>query len=131
VTGSVVAFDYGVRATEELVGRDWLRTYRGHSRGVFNFEQSFECDVTADVAFDQLPAPQSLSTQRDWLIQHGIDGLVEAGRRIWQERAHLGDLAAIRGRSRSVEADALCDMNGLGAFLVAEWSGEAKESAVP
>ena len=51
----------------------------------------------------------------------GIAELVEEGRRLWQERAHLGDLTAIRARSRVTEADALCDPDGLGAFRVLEW----------
>ena len=48
--------------------------------------------------------------------------LVEEGRRIWHERAHLGDLEAIRARSRVNEAEALLDPAGLGSFRVLEWS---------
>jgi hypothetical protein len=83
-------------------------------------------DLTVDVAFDQLPEAASISTQADVLRAWGIDELVEAGRRTWRERAHLGDLRAIRGRSRVGEAEALLDPAGLGAFLVAEWDGERK-----
>jgi hypothetical protein len=48
----------------------------------------------------------------------GIDQLVEAGRATWRERAHLGDLEALAGRSRATEATALTDPTGLGAHRV-------------
>jgi SAM-dependent MidA family methyltransferase len=119
--GRVVAFDYGVRTTAELVGRTWLRTYTAHGRDTDPYVAPGSVDGTGDVAFDQLPVPEALSTQADWLRRWGIEELVEAGRRTWAERAHLGDLAAIRARSRVREAEALLDPDGLGAFLVAEW----------
>ena len=56
------------------------------------------------------------------LRHHGLDELVEEGRQIWSERAHIGDLAAIKGRSRVTEAEALTDRAGLGSFRVLEWS---------
>jgi hypothetical protein len=40
---------------------------------------------------------------------------------VWAERAHIGDLAALTGRSRVREAEALTAADGLGAFTVAEW----------
>ena len=43
------------------------------------------------------------------LWAHGLEGLVAEGRRVWTERAHLGDLEALRARSRVGEADALTD----------------------
>ena len=46
---------------------------------------------------------------------------MDEGRRTWQERAHLGDLEAVRARSRITEAEALLDPTGLGAFQVLEW----------
>jgi hypothetical protein len=61
--------------------------------------------------------------QADWLRAHGIDQLVEDGRAVWRERAAIGDLAALRARSRVGEAEALLDPEGLGAFSVLEWSG--------
>ena len=60
-------------------------------------------------------------SQAEFLAAHGIDELVAEGRRVWQERAHLGDLEAIRARSRVGEAEALTDPAGLGAFHVLEW----------
>nr|MBA2608206.1 hypothetical protein [Actinomycetota bacterium] len=55
------------------------------------------------------------------LRAHGIDGLVAAARATWRERAAIGDLEALKARSRVSEADALLDPSGAGGFLVAEW----------
>jgi SAM-dependent MidA family methyltransferase len=119
--GRLVCIDYGVRDTVELAGRPFLRTYRAHERGTDPFDAPGTRDITCDVAFDQLPEPDELRTQAEFLTDLGIDELVEEGRAIWAERAAIGDLAAIRGRSRVIEAEALGDPTGLGAFLVAEW----------
>ena len=81
-------------------------------------------DVTCEVAFDQLELvhrPSRTRTQAEFLESHGIGALVEEGRRTWHERAHLGDLAAVRARSRIGEGEALLDPRGLGAFEVLEW----------
>jgi SAM-dependent MidA family methyltransferase len=122
IADRVLVIDYGVRSTEELIGRDWLRTYRGHDRGGDPFEAPGRTDITCDVPFDQLPAGAEITTQAEFLHRWGIDDLVDEGRRIWTERAHLGDLEAIRARSRVTEAEALLDPAGLGGFLVAEWA---------
>lgn len=124
--GSVLCVDYG-DTTPVLAGRDpgeWLRTYRSHSRGDGPLESPGTQDITCEVAWDQLAAvaqPVSKVTQATWLRAHGIDALVEQGVRSWSERSHAPDLEAIRGRSRAVEADALVDPSGLGAFDVVEW----------
>ena len=76
---------------------------------------------TVDVPFDQLPTATRIVAQRDFLREHGIDELVEEGRRVWRERAHIGDLEALKARSRVSEASALTDPAGLGAFRVLEW----------
>ncbi len=60
-------------------------------------------------------------SQADFLTRHGIGELVEEGRLAWSERAGLGDLEAIRARSRAIEAEALMATDGLGAFTVLEW----------
>jgi hypothetical protein len=73
------------------------------------------------VAVDQLPPPTSNIAQADWLRAHRLDDLVEEGRKVWAERAHLGDLEAMKARSRVSEAEALTDPAGLGAFRVLEW----------
>ena len=123
--GRVVAFDYG-RRTAELAARpwlDWVRTYRGHQRGAHPFDALGTQDVTCEVPVDQLPTPASDRSQAEWLRAHGIEDLVEEGRRVWRERAAIGDLAALRARSRLTEAAALTDPEGLGAFRVLEWRG--------
>ena len=102
---------------------DWVRTYRGHARGGHPLTSLGEQDITCEVAVDQLPVPAQDRSQADWLRAHGIDELVEEGRAIWRERAAIGDLEAIRARSRVTEAEALLDPAGLGAFRVLEWEG--------
>ena len=124
--GRVVVIDYA-DTTANLAQRPvdaWLRTYRHHERGGPPFEDLGTQDITVEVAVDQLAAvrpPDHERSQAEFLAAHGIDELVEGGRLIWQERAHLGDLEAIRGRSRVTEAEALTDPSGLGAFRVLEW----------
>ena len=104
---------------------DWLRTYRDHERGDGPLDGPGRQDITCEVAVDQLVAavgaPVDDRTQPDWLRHWGIDGLVEEGRRVWEERAGVGDLEALRARAASVEAEALTDPTGLGAFRVLEW----------
>ena len=120
----MVALDYA-RSTAVLADRpwrEWLRTYRRHERGGSPLEDLGTQDITCDVAVDQLGvAPVWDRTQADWLRAHGLDALVEEGRRVWQERAAIGDLEAVRARSRITEAEALVDPAGLGAFRVLEW----------
>jgi SAM-dependent MidA family methyltransferase len=116
----VLLFDYGTPTTAELADREWLRTYREHGRGAGPLDAPGTQDITTDVAFDQL-SPDALTIQADWLRAHGIDALVDEARTVWQERAHLGDLEALKARSRVNEAEALLDPKGLGSFLVAEY----------
>ncbi len=121
--GRVVAIDYA-STTSDLAARpmhEWLRTYRQHVRGAPPLEDLGTQDITCEVAVDQLPEPTSNRSQADWLQAHGIAELVAEGRQIWQDRAAIGDLAAIRARSRITEAEALSDESGLGAFRVLEW----------
>ena len=124
--GRVVVVDYATD-TASLAARpwtEWLRTYRGHQRGGAPLADPGLQDVTCEVAVDQLARvrpPAADRSQAEVLAAFGIDDLVEEGRRIWQERAHIGDLAAIKARSRVTEADALADPAGLGAFRVLEW----------
>jgi SAM-dependent MidA family methyltransferase len=121
--GRVLAIDY-TATTPELAARpwpEWVRTYRGHQRGGPPLHALGTQDITCEVAVDQLPPPTTSSSQADWLRRHGIDDLVDEGRQIWRERAGIGDLAAVRARSRVREAEALLDPEGLGAFRVLEW----------
>ncbi|HBL08965.1 MAG: SAM-dependent methyltransferase [Acidimicrobiales bacterium] len=122
--GALLVVDY-CTTTGGMADRpqeEWLRTYRGHGRGGSPLASPGMQDITVDVAVDQLADGASLSTQAEFLRLHGIDGLVEEGRRTWSERAHLGDLEAVRARSRVTESEALLDTGGLGGFGVLEWS---------
>jgi SAM-dependent MidA family methyltransferase len=126
VADHVVVVDYS-STTRDLARRpqdEWLRTYRAHQRGGPPLEAPGTQDITVEVCVDQLAhvrEPSTVASQADWLRTHGIDELVDEGRRVWRERAHVGDLAALRMRSRVTEAEALLDPSGLGAFRVLEW----------
>ena len=123
--GRVVALDYASTTADarpaalDRVGADVPRPRRGGPP----LEALGTQDITCEVAVDQLPAPAATSSQADWLRAHGIDDLVAQGRADWEERAAVGDLAAVRARSRVEEAEALLDQGGLGAFRVLEWRG--------
>ncbi len=124
--GRVVVFDYAdtTASMAERPQAEWLRTYRGHERGGPPLDQPGTQDITVEVAVDQLAAvrrPDLDQPQVDFLADHGIGALVDEGRRRWAEQAQVGDLAAIRARSRVTEAEALCDPAGLGAFRVLQW----------
>jgi SAM-dependent MidA family methyltransferase len=122
--GRVVVVDYG-DTTATLGSRGgWLRTYREHERGVDPYAEPGSFDITSDVPLDQLDplGPLDIDVdQASFLRRHGIDDLVAEGRRTWTERAAIGDLAAIRARSRVGESEALLDPEGLGAFRVLGW----------
>ena len=62
-----------------------------------------------------------ISTQKDFLKNQGIDNLVEEGRKTWNEFSSVGNLKAVKARSRVTEAEALLDPMGLGGFFVLEW----------
>jgi SAM-dependent MidA family methyltransferase len=128
--GAVIAIDYAAPAAE-IVSRSpgWLRTYRDYRRGHNPFAVPGETDITADVVIEQVAAaarraglgPATITTQAAWLRSLGIDDLVAEGRRIWSERAHLGDLIAIEARSRATQAAQLSDTTtpgSLGNFTV-------------
>ncbi|WP_426574297.1 SAM-dependent methyltransferase [Aquihabitans sp. McL0605] len=124
--GRVVVIDYA-RTSQELAAlpRDaWLRTYADHGRAGGPLEEPGTCDITCDVAIDQLAAvrePAQRRTQHDFLTAHGIDELVAEGQAVWAEQGIGGGLAAIAGQSRAIEAEALLDPDGLGGFTVLEW----------
>ena len=120
--GRVVAIDYAVGVGELAErGDGWVRTYRHHERGGPILEMLGQQDITTDVVIDQLPVPDLIEEQARFLGRFGIGDLVEEGRRLWEANASSPNLAAIAGRSRSNEADALCDPAGLGAFKVMHW----------
>lgn len=129
--GTVVAIDYASRSTTGLAlrpWRDWLRTYRGHARGGHYLAAPGTQDITTEVAIDQLPEPDAVRSQAQWLQLHGIADLVDEGKRFWEVHAARPDLAAIKMRSRVSEAEALLDANGLGAFTVCEWRASSAPS---
>lgn len=123
--GRLVVVDYAAPSTASLAARpwrEWLRTYRAQQTGGDPLDAPGMQDVTCEVAVDQLhPAPDHDADQAAWLRSHGLDALVRHAKDTWRERAHLGDLEAIKARSRVSEADALLDPAGLGAFRVLEW----------
>ncbi len=121
----VVVFDYG-GTTSELLGRGsgWLRTHTDHSGGADWLDGPGSRDITVDVDLDQIQldhVARTIVSQADFLIEHGIEDLVAEGRRVWAERAHIGDLTALAARSRVRESEALCDRDGMGSFHVMEW----------
>lgn len=133
--GWVVCIDYGAATTVELAGRGfegWLRTYRRHGRGGGWLADLGHQDITCDVPADQLQ-PATVETQAAWLGRHGMQELTDAARRTWDERAAIGDLAALAARSRVSEAQALTDPSGLGAFLVLSWpaAADGRDAASP
>ena len=123
--GRVIAIDYASTTIDMATRpwREWVRTYRRHERGTHPLDRLGQQDITCEVAIDQLPRPDQDRSQAEWLLAHGLGDLVEEGRAIWRERAAIGDLVAVRARSRTVEAEALVDPSGLGAFRVLEWCG--------
>jgi NADH dehydrogenase [ubiquinone] 1 alpha subcomplex assembly factor 7 len=121
--GRVVVIDYA-DTTASLARRpwtEWVRTYRGHGRGGSPLDAPGEQDITCEVSVDQLPGNFTARPQHEFLGAHGIDELADRARAAWQERAAIGDLEALRQRSRVGEAAALTDPAGLGAFRVLEW----------
>ena len=124
VAGSLLAFDYCAARTASLAlrpWRDWLRTYRGHERGAHYLRDVGLQDITTEVCVDQLPEPDAVRTQAQFLQRWDIDVLVEDGRRAWEAAAGRPSLEALRMRSRVREAESLLDPAGLGAFLALEW----------
>ena len=125
--GRLVCFDY-CSTTAELAARawtEWVRTYRGHGRGGTPWTDPGSQDITCEVCWDQLPAGGAVCDQASWLRAYGLDELVAEGRQVWAERAHLGDLAAVKARSRVSEAAALTDPAGMGRFTVLTWRSVA------
>lgn len=122
--GSLVVLDYCSATTAELARtewRRWLRTYRGHERGTHYLRDPGHQDITVQVCIDQLPTPDAVRTQAQFLLRWGIDELVAEGRREWERLAATPDLHALRMRSRVREAESLLDPDGLGGFTVLEW----------
>jgi len=120
----IVVFDY-MATIEELDNRTggWLRAYRDHEQVDDWLADPGWVDITIDLPLDEFLQldPSSVCLQADFLRSHGIEQLVEQGRAAWRAGAAAGDLAALRGRSRVREAEALLDPAGFGGFFVLEW----------
>jgi SAM-dependent MidA family methyltransferase len=121
----VVVFDYCATAPDLIArGEGWLRTFRDHGGSGHWLDDPGSRDITVDVDLDQVQADHraaSVCSQAEFLRFHGIDELVEEGRATWAGGAHVGDLAALKGRSRVREAETLLADDGMGAFSVLEW----------
>lgn len=124
--GRVVLVDYA-DTTPSMATRpwpEWLRTYRAHGRGGHPLDQPGTQDITCEVAVDQLARVRPLASDRsqaDFLRDEGIAAFTAEAHAAWEERAHIGDLEAVKARSLLSEAAALTDPAGLGAFRVLEW----------
>jgi NADH dehydrogenase [ubiquinone] 1 alpha subcomplex assembly factor 7 len=126
--GFLVVIDYAATGAElvERGERGWLRTYRDHDRGAAPLVAPGEQDITIDVPVEYLVHAAGRVgfhlvaelTQAEWLGDLGIDTLVAEAREQWDARAHVGDLEAVRHRSRVTEGAALVDPAGLGAHRV-------------
>jgi SAM-dependent MidA family methyltransferase len=126
VADRVLVFDYCTARTAELAGRpwrEWLRTYRGHERGGHYLADPGSQDITAQVCVDQLPEPDAVRSQAQFLLRWGIDELVSEGAEAWKRSAASPTVESLRMRSRVREAEALLDPHGLGAFTAIEWAG--------
>ena len=119
--GRVIVLDYARLSSSDVE----VRTYAEHGRAGDPLTNLGNKDITIDVDLAQLQArtrrADRISSQADWLDALGMGELVAAGRKIWDDAASIGDLAALKARSRIREAEALADPAGLGAFFVAEW----------
>ena len=127
--GQIIIIDYAVEEYPCSSHRNWLRTYMQHQQSDDPLLNPGAKDITCDVDISQLGRvrqPSSIRTQRQWLIELGIETFVTEGKEYWLQNAHKPDLAAIEARSRVTESEALLDANGLGGFKVIEW--EVKSS---
>jgi SAM-dependent MidA family methyltransferase len=123
--GTLLSVDYCTPRTAMVAAmpwREWLRTYRGHERGVHYLREPGMQDITTQVCLDQLPEPDAVRTQAQFLARWGIDDMVAEGIAVWNEKAARPDLHALRMRSRVREAESLLDPAGLGGFTAVEWS---------
>lgn len=124
--GSVLVFDYCSESMREISAtpwREWLRTYKDHGRGEHYLQNPGAQDITTQVMLDQIEMqfPKiSVKSQATWLARWGIGELISEGVQYWEEHKHSPNIQAMKMRSRKVEADALTNQEGLGAFSVVE-----------
>lgn len=119
--GRLIVVDYCRTNSSEVE----IRTYAEHGRAGDPLVALGSKDVTVDVDLEQLQrtirTADAQSSQNEWLTELGIDRLVDEGRSVWEVSATVGDLEALRARSRIRESEALLDPGGLGGFTVAQW----------
>jgi SAM-dependent MidA family methyltransferase len=126
--GKVLVFDYCSESTSEIAvspWREWLRTYKDHQLGAHYLLDPGNQDITSQVIVDQLMVaiPElAVSKQSEWLQHWGIQGLVDEGAKYWDRHKSSPDIAALKMRSRKVEAQVLTESNELGSFSVLEVS---------
>ena len=125
--GRVLVFDYCSESTSEIAitpWREWLRTYKDHERGLHYLLEPGTQDITAQVMIDQmsnmLPGLSAIS-QAEWLQTWGIDELVSEGNRYWGTHKSAPNVAAMKMRSRQLEAASLLGEKGFGKFSSMEW----------
>ena len=120
--GRVLVFDYCSESTSEIAitpWREWLRTYKGHERGVHYLLDPGSQDITTQVLIDQLlkAVPGlSIAPQAEWLQTWGIDDLVSEGVKYWGEHKSNPDITAMKMRSRENEAKALANIDEIGGY---------------
>ncbi len=122
--GRVLTFDY-MSTTAELATRpwqEWLRTYSAQQRGTHPLADPGSQDITAEVCLDQLPTPDVVVSQAEWLRANGLEQAVATAEAHLVAEPGLATLESIAARSALLEAEALTDPAGLGRFTVAEWS---------
>jgi SAM-dependent MidA family methyltransferase len=118
----VWAIDYTRKATDDFErSLDWLRTYRAGGCGSSPLSDPGAQDITTDVPVDQLPTPQRVCTQAEWLTDLGAMDLRAKANDQWLRNAHAPMLADLKIKSRVTEIDRLIDPTGLGGFTVLEW----------
>ena len=126
VAGRLVVFDY-MASTSELAARperEWLRTFVGHERGGPPLERPGSQDITTEVPLDQLGrsrAPDAVRARRSSSLATASTSSSRRAGGSGTSEPRVGDLAAMRARSRVREAEALGDPSGLGGFSVVEW----------
>ena len=125
---SMCIIDYGapagVLALREPVSI--VRTYRDHRSGYDWLEQPGETDITVDlnttaieITARGLGARVSHTTQRDFLIDHGIGEFIDDASVMERRYASSGQvMEQLRSRSERVNLEALLDPDGLGGFQV-------------
>jgi hypothetical protein len=60
-------------------------------------------------------------SQARFLSKWDIDDFVREGVAYWENMTGTPDIAALKMRSRKLEAQSLLDLNGLGGFSALQW----------